>query len=196
MEEDMKKTFWGIAAALVMLFAGNDLCAQYTVEHSTGKIIADKILMYIPNRLMDLADIFSVDLEAGTTAKLGVRFTHAFGFGFGIGDSGKVAWNYNRKYGTSINTASQVWFIGASKGTLMQDCIYGNLDEYDYSFSGFRYFWDPEFAKKYQDYWALEFSGVLLAGGRIAIHPVEIADFICGIFCFDLTKDDRTLLIP
>ena len=61
----MKKSFCGIAVAAVMLFAGNTLHAQYTVEPSTGRVIADKILMYLPNRLADLADIISIDLEAG-----------------------------------------------------------------------------------------------------------------------------------
>ena len=192
----MKKSFWGIAAAIVMLFAGSDLHAQYTVEPSTSRVIADKILMYIPNRLADLADIISIDLEAGTAAKFGINLTHAFGVGAGYGNTGKISWNYGRKYGTGISTVSQAWFLAAAKGTLMQDCIYGNLNEYDFSYSGFRAPWDPAFVKKYQDYWALDVTGVLLAGGRIAIHPVELADFICGLFCIDISGDDYTLLIP
>lgn len=191
----MKKSFCGIAVAAVMLFAGNTLHAQYTVEPSTGRVIADKILMYLPNRLADLADIISIDLEAGTAFKAGVNLTHAVGFGLEYGDTGKISWDYNRKYGTSINSASHAWFLAASRGTLMQDCIYGNLNEYDYSFSGFRSPCDPAFVKKYQDYWALEVTGVLLAGGRVAFHPMELADFICGLFCIDISKDDYKLLI-
>ena len=132
----MKKSFWGIAAAIVMLFAGSDLHAQYTVEPSTSRVITDKILMYIPNRLADLADIISIDLEAGTAAKFGINLTHAFGVGAGYGNTGKISWNYGRKYGTGISTVSQAWFLAAAKGTLMQDCIYGNLNEYDFSNSG------------------------------------------------------------
>lgn len=185
-----------MAVIALTLFSASDLYAQYTVEPTRKTVIADKILMYIPNRIADLADVISIDLQAGTAAKLGVNLTHAFGIGVGYGDTGKIAWDYNRRYGTAINTVSKAWLLAAAKGSVMQDCIYGNLYEYDLSFSGFRSPCNESFVKKYKDYWALEVEAVVLAGVRIAFHPVELADFICGIFCFDISKDDYTLLIP
>ncbi|MDD5728046.1 MAG: hypothetical protein PHV59_05725, partial [Victivallales bacterium] len=49
-----------------------------------------------------------------------------------------------------------------------------------------------EFYNGARDYWA--FGGDLALGfaGSLAIHPVEIADFLAGIFFIDFKEDDIT----
>ena len=92
------KTIGKIALLAVTLFAfGATVQAQDVGQkNTTGRVIADKIIMYIPNRIVDFFDIFSLEFGSGATAKLGVRATHAFGIGAGVGPSGKVVKGFNR----------------------------------------------------------------------------------------------------
>ncbi len=49
-----------------------------------------------------------------------------------------------------------------------------------------------EFYNGARDYWELGGSLALGLAGSLALHPVEIADFLTGIFFIDLKDDDIT----
>ncbi|MBO5761285.1 MAG: hypothetical protein J6S53_07070 [Lentisphaeria bacterium] len=165
---------------------------------STSRVVADKILMYIPNRVMDFLDIFSIKLGTGVTSKLQVRLTHAFGFGYGIGPTGSVEWSYGRRYGTSLDNGKELFFLGDGYYDIQREFSTGTLQDYWYQSSGMQWPEDPVFARdKAYDYWALEVEVAAFVNVKFAFHPVEFADFFAGIFCYDgLSNDDYTLIIP
>ena len=105
-----------LLAAVLFCFTAFPASAQNKVEADgntviTSRMVADTILMYIPNRIMDLLDIFSIKLGTGATAKLRLRTTHAVGLGFGIGPSGDVEWGYGRRYGAALDTFNEIFFF-------------------------------------------------------------------------------------
>ncbi len=191
----MKRIASAAFIALSMFTASVGLQAQQMEKPSMEKVITDKIIMYIPNRIVDLFDIFSIEVETGATAKLGFRVTHAFGFGAGIGPSGKLSKDFNRTYGASLNNGYQAYFLAMGVGDETREYTYGNLPPYWYQYDGFQVPSDRIFAEKIKDYWSVEAGASLLAGAKVAIHPLCIADFVCGIFFYDLLGNDYTLVV-
>ncbi|OQA87903.1 MAG: hypothetical protein BWY31_00557 [Lentisphaerae bacterium ADurb.Bin242] len=192
----MKKIASAALFAFALFTATACLNAQEAEKPSWGRIAADKALMYIPNRIVELFDIFSLELESGVTVKCGVRLTHAFGFGAGIGPSGKLSKDFNRTYGTSLNNGYQAYFLALGIGDETREYTYGNLPPYWYQYEGVQLPTDRIFAvEKVKDYWALEAGAAFLVGAKAAIHPLNIADFLCGIFCYDLLGNDYNLII-
>lgn len=169
---------------------------------SFSRIAVDKALMYIPNRVMDFLDIFSIKLGTGVTSKLKIKFTHAFGFGYGVGPTGSVEWSYGRRYGTSLDNGKEIFFLGDGYYDIQREYSTGRLADYWYESSGMQWPDDPMFAppakneKSYYDYWAFEVEAAAFINVKFAFHPVEFADFFTGIFCYDgLGKDDYTLIV-
>jgi len=191
-----------LLAAVLFCFAAFPASAQNKEEADgstvvTSRMVADTILMYIPNRIMDLLDIFSIKLGTGATAKLRVRTTHAIGVGFGIGPSGMVEWGYGRRYGAALDTFNEIFFLADGYYDLKREYTHGNLTEFWYEAQGMQFPGDALFTQhKACDYWALELEAAALIGLKVAFHPLELADFVCGIFCYDgISKDDYKLLV-
>ena len=191
------KTIGKIALLTVTLFAFGAVQAQDEVgqKTTTGRIIADKLIMYIPNRIVELFDIFSLELGSGVTAKLGVRATHAVGIGAGIGPTAKAVKGFNRTYGFALDDGWQAYFLAVGKGDLTREYTVGNVPDFWYIYDGMQMPGEPIFADKVKDYWALEVEAAALADVKFAIHPLNIADFITGIFCYDLLGNDYKLLV-
>ena len=161
---------------------------------SNAADIADKILLYIPNRIIDAFDVFSLELGAGPSVGAQLQFTEAFQFGAGVGATARAVKDINRQYGGCLQNG---WSAGFT-------CIKGeNVNRTDTTrwvkpfwedFSGF-----PEpsqeiynFYDGAKDYWAIGGAGGLLIDAAVYLHPVEIADFITGFFFIDLKGDDIT----
>lgn len=191
----MKKSALVILFAGMMLGPGAQLAAAETCKPAFGTVVLDKLLMYFPNRLMDCLDIITGSLETGPQGKIGIRFTHAFGFGAEAGYAGKLTKGFNRTVGGSLNEDNQAYFCCVGVGNVMQECAFGNLPEYWYHYSGMLL---PDnqlvFQSGDKDYWALEFKAAALVGVEIGIHPLNIADFVCGVFCCDLLGNDYHVL--
>ena len=190
------KTIGKIALLAVTLFAfGATVQAQDVGQkNTTGRVIADKIIMYIPNRIVDFFDIFSLEFGSGATAKLGVRATHAFGIGAGVGPSGKVVKGFNRTYGFALDDGWQAYFLAMGKGDLTREYTIGNLPDFWYIYSGMQMPHESIFADRVKDYWALEVEAAALIDVKFGLHPLNIADFITGIFFYDLLGNDYKLI--
>ncbi|MBP5182962.1 MAG: hypothetical protein J6331_08060 [Lentisphaeria bacterium] len=198
MKTNLKVTL--LAAVLTVLTVSPAMAQRHldvSESPSTGRIITDKILMYIPNRVMDFLDIFSLKLGTGVTSKLQLRLTHAVGFGYGIGPTGSVEWSYGRRIGSSLDSGAEVFFLSDGYYNIQREFSTGTLADYWYQSSGMQWPGDPIFARdRAYDYWALEVEVAAFADVKVAFHPVEFADFIAGIFFYDgLSEDDYTLLL-
>ena len=191
------KTIGKIALLTVTLFAFGAVQAQDNIDQkaSTSRIIADKVIMYIPNRIVELFDIFSLELGSGVTAKLGVRLTHAVGIGAGIGPTVKAVKGFNRTYGFALDDGWQAYFLPVGKGDLTREYTIGNVPDFWYIYSGMQTPGEPIFADKIKDYWAIEVEAAALADVKFGLHPLNIADFITGLFFYDLLDNDYKLLV-
>ena len=154
------------------------------------------ISCYLPNRIMDALDMFSLELKSGLLFGAGFQITKGFGLGGHIGYSGGLYKANNRQYGIAFENGylGQVGFVSAE-----DICIFnpiGNVKDYWQHGNNF-----PDVNDKIydrftgaRDFWAVEVYAYCLVGAKVAIHPIEIADFFRGLICDDeLKKDDFKL---
>ncbi|UKI34370.1 MAG: hypothetical protein L6W00_13950 [Lentisphaeria bacterium] len=76
--------------------------------------IADKLLLYIPNRLVDALDMFTVNLGIGPVIEAQLMATRAIWGGAGIGLSYKAYKAHNRQYGFGVEEGWYWSFIFVS----------------------------------------------------------------------------------
>lgn len=154
--------------------------------------VLDKVCLYLPNRIIDVVDIFTLELGAGPVVRAELQLTEAFQFGAGVGATARVVKGINRQYGGCYENG---WTAGFT-------CIMGEDMERSKNSRWVQGYWEDycglpmpsqeiyNFYTGAKDYWSI--GGTLGLGieGTFFIHPVEIADLITGIFFFDIKGDD------
>ena len=155
------------------------------------------VLLYIPNRLLDLTDIVSLyvagpllpHLTTGYPLHVNARVTRAAQVGFGITENtvclGKrykhhlIPWVKSTQE-VSLGPLTSCRFIPASGNERIEFAKVGILTPAD-----------KPFAEGLMDYWSVGAEAALLpVGAGAEVHPVEIVDFILGLFLVDVGKDD------
>lgn len=154
--------------------------------------IQGKLLMYIPNRVADLFDIFSVSLETGLAIGVTARITYGFGLVGEAGSTGALIKGYNRQYGTALTEGYYAQFLFPMATNLQRPLTYGNVNPFWIEGWNYPFPSNPVFERGNGafDYWAIEAGATCLAGAKVAVHPVEILDFITGFFLIDISGDD------
>ena len=153
-----------------------------------------KIALYIPNRFMDAVDIITVSVGVGPVVRAEMHATRAFAFGAGVGAEVMALKGCNRQYGVCREAGYDMSFAMFNRVDLTRDgqsrlVVPFIIDEDGFPLPGDRLYGFHDGAR---DYWELGGSLALGLAGTLAIHPVEIFDFITGIFFIDLKDDDIT----
>lgn len=154
--------------------------------------IYSNICCYIPNRILDLLDIVSIDLKGGIYFGAGFQITRAFGLGGQIGYNAGLYKDINRQYGIACESGyqGQIGFISAEDVSVFNPI--GSVQTYWQHGNNFP---DPN-DKIYnrftgaRDYWAVEVYLYGLVGAKVSFHPIEFADFFAGLICIDALKND------
>ncbi len=157
--------------------------------------VSDKLLFYLPNRILDVMDIFTLNLGFGPTAKMELQVTRAFGFGAGVGATYKMYKAWNRQYGFGRQVGWDAAFT----------CVYAENIEVDDTTRLVHHYWEDfggvpvpttsmyDYFTGWVDYWAIGGTGGLfLVEADVYIHPTEIADLITGFLFMDIRNDDIT----
>lgn len=178
---------------LAVAFAVNSVRAG---EASSDEINwGEKLALYLPNRVLDALDMFSVAIGVGPVIEARLMGTRVIDVGAGYSaTTWKLYKGFNRQYGIGQEDG-WYWsfiFIGEEEfcvrdGSLLVDkfveCRAGvptpEMRVYDF-FEGPR------------DYWAIGGSLGFLLDGDLYIHPVEWVDFALGWFLLDIRRDDLT----
>jgi hypothetical protein len=156
--------------------------------------VLSKIALYFPNRIMDALDIFTVSVGVGPVARAKVYATRAFAFGGGAGAEVMVLKGCNRQYGFCRQAGYDISFAVLNRVSLDRDgqtrlIVPFVIDEEGFPSPNERLY---EFYNGARDYWAIGGDLSLGVATSVAIHPIEIADFVTGIFFIDLKDDDMT----
>lgn len=157
--------------------------------------IISNVFCYVPNRVMDFLDMTSLNLKGGTYFGLGFQITKYFGLGAQYGANAGLYKDVNRQYGIAFEKGYQAQCLFLTMEDVSVTDPIGTVKEYWRHGSNF----PEEDAKIYtigsgaRDYWAIEVYAYFLAGVKIAIHPIEVADFFTGLVCHDLVGDDIKL---
>jgi len=167
-------------------------------------------LLWLPNRMLDVTDIVSLGIGFGGI-KAEARVTRALDFSAGEGFYLMARKDYHRQIGFSLEQGYHVNFVYIGMEDYGIDAIspgcFGSFFPLDGVYAdstlqrcGFAYKgWlcpceeDYDFRKGARDWWEIALEAGAGVAARVAVHPIEIADFICGIFCYDLTQDDIVL---
>jgi hypothetical protein len=149
-------------------------------------------LLYIPNLVADAVDIITLDLSIGGGFAAEMQATRYLQIGGSYGESYFIAKDYARQYGAGHKDTNHFGFIFMEKDITFVNETTGSLKEYVIDFPQFAtadYHLDA-FRDNDVDFWKI--------GGRMGwvvelgfgIHPIEIADFVTGIFFLDLMDDN------
>lgn len=144
------------------------------VEPPVGqeKTTAHKIIWYVPNRLLDLVDIFRIRLRVGPGLSLNVRVT-----------------DYADIFAGTYYTA----FIGLPGPRLQPDVRWPWGLEYEKGLKLMGVDATDDLDHE-PDYTPTEFNAgiqLFILGLELGFDPVEFGDFFAGLFLIDLRGDDR-----
>ena len=158
-------------------------------DESCWKKFSNGVIWYLPNRLSDLLDIFTVELKAGEVA-LDLKLTRYATFGGAVGRQYSFGWSIYDQRGAYWQRGWSVDFLNYRAEDIYRKTVFGYYKPLFKNTSG-----KVDIAgmckEKSADPWAIGINASLLLGANIEIHPVELADFIAGILCVDFKDDDR-----
>ena len=155
----------------------------------------EKLAFYLPNRVLDALDTFSVNLGVGPVVEARLMFTRYCDIGAGwSGSTYKAFKDYNRQYGGGVEEGWYWSFIFIGEEEYRVTAATSMLDKYVECRAGI----PSPMMRAYdlvtgpRDLWAIGGSLGLLLDGNLYIHPVELADFVLGFFLIDIKSDDLT----
>lgn len=154
-----------------------------------------RILMYVPNRILDFFDMVSLSIRLGPAVDAEIRTTRAFGLAGGAGPFGELLWGPNRQYGFALQEGWNWQFCSISGENTTRWNVLGNTRDYWQFGRNFPLPSEPiyQVLTGPRDYWVLEGGLMCFAGIQAGVHPLQIADFFCGLVFVDLLNDDCTL---
>jgi len=155
----------------------------------------DRVMLYFPNRILDVLDVFTLNLGVGLTAHASLRVTHAAEIGGGFSATAQMIKDCNRQYGFARRNG-----IYSGIGPFVAT----DMERRPAFLFAKEYWWDKEGLVKPSDehflpkegkvdYW--EIGGSLGAGvieADVSVHPVEILDAVLGFIFIDICDDDLT----
>lgn len=202
----MKKVFTILAAAALTLTVFAQDAAKTTpaqpepaaAENSSVlNLCASKVACYVPNLILDCLDMTSLNVKGGLYSGLGFRVTRILGIGAEGGVNAGLYKDINRQYGFALQNGyqAQAGFLTVEDTTVFNPV--GTVQPYWVHGNNFPS-WNSELytiSTGARDYWAIEVYAYLLAGVKVGLHPIEVADFITGIFFYDLKGDDLKLSV-
>ena len=154
--------------------------------------LKDKILLYLPNRVMDLLDIFSLNIGVGPVAEARLMATRYCDVGAGIGLSAKLYKDFNRQYGLGLEEGWYWSFIFVSEEQYALTESLGSVKLYSENRTGVPMpdtntydFFDGK-----RDFLAIGGSLGLLVDGNLYLHPMEWLDLGLGFLLIDIKNDD------
>lgn len=152
--------------------------------------LAYNLVWYIPDVLLDLADCVSFEVGAGDIG-VDLNLTQYAAFGAGVGNSYNVGWSHHRQIGFFKDTAYNANLVCLSNFEKRRENILGthkNINCFNYTKADI--IARPDNIR-HEDHYAITAKIACYLGFKIQFHPVEFADFITGLFFYDLQKDSN-----
>ena len=159
-----------------------------------GNETIEKLVLYLPNRVVDMFDLFSVSLGFGPKAQIELMATRMVGAGVSVGMSANLYKDCNRQYGWGLQNGWHWQLPGFMQEDIERLKTNRLVQSYWESFIG-----TPlpsqrvyDYYRGARDYWPIGGALGLLVCGEVYINPIEWADFALGFFFLDIKDDDFT----
>ena len=156
----------------------------------------DRLTLYLPNRVLDIMDVFTLNLGGGPTLHGELYATRACEIGGGFGYTFQFIKDHNRQYGFARRNG-----IYGEAGPFVAT----DMERRPAFLLAKEYWWDKDglvtpsdeipFMPKEGavDFWEIGGSlGLAVIEADVSIHPVEILDALLGFFFIDISDDDLT----
>ncbi len=153
----------------------------------------DRLVMYIPNRILDLTDVFSLEFALGYDAACAVFLTDACSVGGSIGVMTGAGKDFNRQLGSFSRQGWYVSFLTLNAQNWYQDYTTLSMQPFWLTTRGFPVPSQGVYQEKIRDYYAIGFDLGFLINVNFRIHPAALYDFLAGLFFFDPADDDLVL---
>lgn len=150
-------------------------------------------LLYIPNRLLDLLDIVTIDLGAGPEFGVDAKVTHWLQIGGMYGDRYFLGKDYARQLGGGYSSGWNYGFLCFTSERRYVDHEFGTTMEFLLKRKSLGLAMPDEdftYTHNIRDFWEIGASAGWLITACVAVHPVEIVDFLAGFAMVDLKGDD------
>lgn len=190
----MKKLFLtlSLVCGLAMTgFAGNE-SNEFSAPQENKFNLTEALVLWFPNRVLDLLDIFSVNIGVGPIVEARLMATRAIDVGAGVGMAYKAYKGFHRQY--AIGQEQGFYYSFISVGEEDWGIVDGTrlLKKYTETRTGVPLptMRNYNFCEGARDYWQIGGSLGLVLTGDLYIHPLEWLDLAAGIFCLDPNGDD------
>jgi hypothetical protein len=197
--ERIDPEFYGLAELTARLPAENRdlfrpswLGANRARRYASPRPIGERILLFIPDRLLDALDIVSLEGHVGPGLYGEAHVTAAARFAAGLRVVGGLGTYFRRVVlGTRVQGNAALHALGAgplrgaglTAGSGSMASAIGNLSSARSPTSSVY--------QSYEDYWSIGASGTFaFAGASAELHLIQLADWIGGFLGFDLGNDD------
>ncbi len=174
---------------------GSLLCAAMFIGGAArANDILETVAFYIPNRIMDALDMFSVEVGFGPAARIELMATEYVKGGGGIGATARAVKSYNRQYGFCVQNGYyfQILALGSEEMDRPDEWRTRWVERYRVTRHGIPTYQDNIFNmyEGARDFWRI--GGALGLGieAEVYLHPIDIADFVTGFVLIDLHGDD------
>jgi hypothetical protein len=166
---------------------GSNLSRRPAVLRTPGL----KVLLYLPDRILDILDLVSFDVHLGPGLYANVHATRAVQVGAGGRAVGGIGWHDHRSLGFMGQGESGLTFFGAG-AQVYSGALVGTSGVF--AVNNTLLGWhrpSSMFYQRMRDYWAVGLSlSAILVGADVDFHPIEFADMILGFGTIDILRDD------
>ena len=149
-------------------------------------------MFYVPNLLADLLDVVSFEFVAGNTAALDVHVSYYCDFGLEKSDAFFAGNAPRHRFGVGRREATRMAALCWSYDDVYVSEICGDMPTYamkDAAFNLTRYYAEP-YKDLDVDMWSIGARAALFLGVAVDLHLLEVPDFLCQIFAYDLSGDN------
>lgn len=152
--------------------------------------IVKKILWYIPDRILDLFDIFDIWIHIGPQIGFRAKGTSVFQATWYHGNTTSFGFGNKKQWGVKVEEMNSFTIFPLGVHSVSNAKV---------GSGGFQYAEDTIYLhspkdslyQEYEDYWGFHGQGgVLLIGVEFQFHPLELLDFVSGFFFWDMLGDD------
>ncbi|MCQ2379088.1 MAG: hypothetical protein MJ016_07795 [Victivallaceae bacterium] len=183
------------------------LTVAATTAFSARAFSMNDIYWWLPNRIADLTDIVSLGGGLCLGLKAEARVTRAIDFSQGGGCFWVLRKDYNRHLTAALEKGYHFNFLCLGTEDYTVDAVRGvqpwffpadgeaaNVSRryFDYQYNWFSNPANAEYDlwEGSRDWWEIAVEAGCLGYVRVAVHPIEVFDFIGGIFFIDFKHDD------
>jgi len=180
--------FAGVLTLITLALGLLSSCAVNEAGVNYGDALDHPNRSYLENRVMDFADIFTLNVGLGVGLHAEAHMTRVLALGLG----GAKTWNFGlserpRRNGIFDRTEAEITVLPLSLALLSEEHIWGHQKGSD--FYGDIEVLQTSLDEVYQtqrDFWALGGSATLgIVRAQAEVHPLQILDFLLSFLALE-----------